>query len=385
MRNIRYLKKPFKTVANRRKDERRLSLIFIVLILLFSSILFFFVPKALPTKSLIHHEGQLALKNVGRKMLIKKSLTEITINSDDKSQISIAFEFPKKENDKTLKKFVKSQLTHSGLSISKISNLTMNKGFIVYVDYYSEPVGFIAFIKGKAFTDLQLIRGDLKYKPKLVVIIDDFGYSNNDVIKGFLRLNVNITLSVIPGHEYSRWTASEGKKNNKEIIIHMPMEPEDQNYAVGEEQYLLKHTLRSYEVEQRINSAYMELPEAIGMNNHMGSLATSDEDLMKMVAKSLQKKGLYFIDSLTSPRSIAYEVAREVGIPTAVRTVFLDNKREKSEIQAQFKKAIEVAKRSGKAIAIGHVNLQTLETFKEMIEQGFFSEVSFSFASEVVS
>ncbi|MCK4297799.1 MAG: divergent polysaccharide deacetylase family protein, partial [Candidatus Marinimicrobia bacterium] len=117
----------------------------------------------------------------------------------------------------------------------------------------------------------------------------------------------------------------------------------------------------------------------------MGSLATSDEDLMKIVAKSLQKKGLYFIDSLTSPRSIAYEVAREVGIPTAVRTVFLDNKREKSEIQAQFKKAIEVAKRSGRAIAIGHVNLQTLETFKEMIEQGFFSEVSFSFASEVVS
>jgi len=163
------------------------------------------------------------------------------------------------------------------------------------------------------------------------------------------------------------------------------MEPEDQNYAVSEEQYLLKHTLRRHEVEQRINEAYKELPEAIGMNNLMGSLATSDEDLMKIVAKSLQKKGLYFIDSLTSPRSIAYEVAREVGIPTAVRTVFLDNKREKSEIQAQFKKAIEVAKRSGKAIAIGHVNLQTLETFKEMIEQGFFSEVSFSFASEVVS
>jgi len=325
------------------------------------------------------------LSNEVKRALIKKGLTEIAIKSDDKSQISVAFEVPEKWKDKILKEFVKSTLARTGLSISKISNFSMNRGFIVYVNYYNEPVGSISFIRGKGFTDLRLIHGDIKYKPKLIVIIDDFGYSNNDVIKGFLKLNANVTISVIPGHRYSRWTASEAKKNGKEVMIHMPMEPEDENYAVGEEQYLLKHNLRNYEVEQRINSAYMELPEAVGMNNHMGSLATSDKELMEIVTKSLKKKGLYFIDSLTSPKSIAYEVAREAGIPTAVRTVFLDNKREKTEIRRQFEKAIEVAKRSGNAIAIGHVYPQTLETFKEMIKQGFFSEVSFSFASEVVS
>ncbi|HCL00559.1 MAG TPA: hypothetical protein DHW42_10710, partial [Candidatus Marinimicrobia bacterium] len=217
------------------------------------------------------------------------------------------------------------------------------------------------------------------------IIIDDFGYSNNAVIKEFIQFEAKLTMSVIPGHQYSRWTSSQGKQNGKEIIVHMPMQPERSEYSTGEDQYLIRQTMRSLEIEQRISAALMELPEAVGMSNHMGSLATTDADVMGVVISSLKKKGLYFIDSLTSPRSVAYEVAKEQGAPAGIRSVFLDNNRDKSEIQAQFKKAIAIARRRGTAIAIGHVHLETLQVLRQLIEAGQFDGITLCFASEIVS
>jgi len=121
------------------------------------------------------------------------------------------------------------------------------------------------------------------------------------------------------------------------------------------------------------------------MNNHMGSLATTDADVMGVVISSLKKKGLYFIDSLTSPRSVAYEIAKVQGIPADIRSVFLDNNRDKNEIQAQFKKAIAIARRRGSAIAIGHVHLETLQVLRQLIEAGQFEGITLCFASEIVS
>lgn len=100
---------------------------------------------------------------------------------------------------------------------------------------------------------------------------------------------------------------------------------------------------------------------------------------------SLRNRGLYFIDSLTSPRSIAFEVARENGVAAAVRTVFLDNNRDKSEIQAQFEKVIRIAEKHRKAVAVGHVYPQTLEVLQYLLESGKLSGVELTFASQIVT
>ena len=115
----------------------------------------------------------------------------------------------------------------------------------------------------------------------------------------------------------------------------------------------------------------------------MGSLFTSDPELMQIVINSLKRKGLYFIDSMTSAESVAYEVAIRNQIPTALRTVFLDNVRDKGEIQAQFERAIEIASRGGRAVAIGHICSETLSALTEILESGLLNEVELTFASEV--
>jgi polysaccharide deacetylase 2 family uncharacterized protein YibQ len=380
---IRYLKKPVRVSANRRKDERRLLWLFVIIILLLGLLLAYFIPRVVPTAHHIYNEGVNKFSKHFKNVLLEKGFQEIETDFESPDQVVLVFKFPDARDDEIVKKAVASQLRRQGLSIDKVVNLT-GGGFLYYVSYFSQPIGSVSFVKGESINEVERILLKIEEKPRLAIIIDDFGYSNNEVAMGFLQLNVKITVSIIPGHNYSRWTSSIAKKNGKEVIVHMPMEPEDRNSAGGEEEYMLSNSLSSIEIEQRILAAFTEIPEAVGMSNHMGSLATSDKELMNKVMRSLRKKGVYFVDSLTSPRSVAYEVAKKSGIPTAVRSVFLDNDREKSEIQKQFEKAIEIAKKKGEAIAIGHTNPKTLEVLRDLIEQNRFSEVSLSFASEVI-
>lgn len=383
MKIIRYLKKPIRVSANRRRDEKRLLWLFVIVILLLAFLLIYFIPRVVPTAHRIYNEGVNKFSKHFKNILLEKGFQEIEADFESPDQVVLIFKFPDARDDEIVKRAVESQLRRQGLSIDKVVNLTSG-GFIYYVSYFHQPIGSVSFVKGKSINEIERILLKIQEKPKLAIIIDDFGYSNGEVAMSFLQLDVKITVSVIPGHNYSRWISSMAKKNGKEVIVHMPMEPEGRNYTKGEEKYMLSRSLSSTEIEQRILAAFGEIPEAVGMNNHMGSLATSDRELMNKVMRSLREKGVYFVDSLTSPRSVAYEVAKESGIPTAVRSVFLDNDREKSEIQKQFERAIEIAKKKGKAIAIGHVNPKTLEALSDLIEQDRFSDVSLSFASEVV-
>jgi len=385
MKSIRYLKKPNKVIANRRKDEKRLMLAFIGVIGLLAAILIYFYPKATPSRTSIHIEGRTLLNNTIRNAIAASGFSEIQIESDNSNGLFLAFSIPADKSTSDAIETIKPIIRQRGCAIRNINRFSQNRGFLAIVDYYNQSIGTLAFLKGESSNDYLILKGQLHRKPKLAVIIDDFGYSNNDVIKQFIYLNSKLTLSVIPGHRFSRWVASEGKKNQKEIIIHMPMEPERHEYKSGEDQFMIRQSMRGVEVEQRIFEAVRDIPEAVGMNNHMGSLATADKDVMEMVINSLKKKGLYFVDSFTSPLSVAYEVAKVKGLPTACRSVFLDNNRDKSEIEAQFDKAIEVAKRRGFAIAIGHVYPETLNVLKELINTGKFAGISLCFASEIVS
>lgn len=385
MKINRYLKKPDRVVANRRKDEKRLTAVFIGILGLLTLILLYFYPRSAPSRSIIHLEGRTILNNRIKAELAAQGFSEIQIESDESSSLILAFKIPGDMTVDAAVKMIGPLVQRDGCSVRHINRFANGRGFIAMVDYYNQSLGAITFLSDVQPRDYYILKGELRQKPKLAIIIDDFGYSNNDVIRGFIRLNEKLTFSVIPGHPYSRWTAAEGSKHNKEILIHMPMEPERTEYKTGEDQYMIRLAMRRLEVEERIAAALMELPEAVGMNNHMGSLATADNELMNTVMKSLREKGLFFVDSFTSPRSVAYEAARSQGLPAACRSVFLDNQRDKSAIQAQLEKAIEVAKRRGSAIAIGHVYPETLEVLEELIETGKFAGITLCFASEIVS
>ncbi len=221
---------------------------------------------------------------------------------------------------------------------------------------------------------------------RIGIIIDDFGYIRNRLTASFMDLEEKITFAILPGHRFSQILADEADQSGHEVIIHMPMEPEDYN-GRDEEEYILLYGMDEAEAVARIRKAFQSLPQAVGMNNHEGSLATLDTVLLAAMARELNDREKYFIDSYTTPETRALEIMKKAGVPSLGRHVFLDNVDEPDYIREQLALLAAKAESNGAAIGIGHVgssHLNTLDVLVEeiprLIDRGF----EFVFVSELV-
>ena len=120
------------------------------------------------------------------------------------------------------------------------------------------------------------------------------------------------------------------------------------------------------ELQETLSESLDSIPHVQGVNNHMGSVLTADQTAMSSIMEVVQQRGLYFIDSLTNPLSVAESEALQAGIPTDRRDVFLDNDRSLDGLFQQFQRAMDIAERKGSAILIGHPYPETLD-FLEVV------------------
>ena len=216
----------------------------------------------------------------------------------------------------------------------------------------------------------------------IVLVIDDFGYRNDNISDGFLNLSIPITCAIIPGHTASKKFAEKAVSYGKEVIIHMPMESE--NYSPGEDEYKLLTSMTSELLENKLIQAFESLPEAIGMNNHQGSKATSDSKTMTVLASVLKDRGKYFIDSRTSSLTIGEKTMMSFGVPTARRNIFLDNNNDLDRIEEQMNKLANSAKKNGVAVGLGHARKNTLSVIEKVVPDLLDKGFVFQFASQVV-
>ena len=214
------------------------------------------------------------------------------------------------------------------------------------------------------------------------LIIDDFGYRNDEISNGFLLLDAKLTCAIIPGHAHSRSFGRKAVENGHEVIVHMPMENLGKNK--GEKEFVLKTGMDPDSVTFRVNKAFDEIPEAIGLNNHQGSKATSDSLLMNHLGSVLRKRNKFFIDSRTTSETVAEKTISSLNVSTTRRDIFLDNELDSAKITKQFMSLVNIAERDGSAIGIGHIKVETLDVLREQIplikEQGF----KFEFVSKML-
>lgn len=217
---------------------------------------------------------------------------------------------------------------------------------------------------------------------RIVIIIDDFGYRNDNISDGFLELEEDITFAIIPGQKYSSSFARKAEEHGFEVIIHMPME--SRVSELREEPFNIRDEMTGTEIEAQLEKAFNEIPQAVGMNNHQGSLLTEDQRAMAVVASYLKDNGKYFIDSRTTSGSIAEEQMKTFGVPVAVRRIFLDNDMDPDLISKQLDKLAYWADRAGRAIGIGHAKRSTLDVIIREIPRLKAEGYVFSFASTAV-
>lgn len=191
---------------------------------------------------------------------------------------------------------------------------------------------------------------------KLAIVIDDVGYHLKEDAAIF-AMPREISVAIIPAAPYARARNQEAKSQGRDILIHMPMQPVS---AVKIEDGGLHLGMSVAQVNDRVNTAKNIVRDAIGMNNHMGSAATADPQLMTYLMTALQEKHLFFLDSRTIGKSVAGKIAKEQGVRSLDRHIFLDDSNEFADVQRQFKAAIHYARKHGTAIAIGHPRPNTI-------------------------
>jgi polysaccharide deacetylase 2 family uncharacterized protein YibQ len=155
----------------------------------------------------------------------------------------------------------------------------------------------------------------------------------------------------------------------------------------SEEINLEKNTILVSMDEQEIRNILSEdlaaIPYAKGVSNHMGSRVTQDPRTIGLIFSELKKRGLFFLDSLTSPNSVCSKAAGESKIPFARRDIFIDNEIERSYIRRQLYKLAARAKLKNAAIGIGHDRRLTLEVLKEVMPNLEKEGYKFVFLSEL--
>ncbi len=193
----------------------------------------------------------------------------------------------------------------------------------------------------------------------VAIIIDDMGNSVREVDQ-LTAIGVPLTFSVIPGLGKSTEVAEFAHDHSYQVMIHMPMEPRDYPKRRLEKNGLLVSESDG-EIEKQVEDYMREVPYAVGANNHMGSRFTEDQQKMQDVLQILKQKNMFFIDSMTTPKSVGARVAREMGVKTACRNVFLDNVQDVEAIRKQLREVTRVAAKRGSAIAICHPHKATIE------------------------
>jgi len=193
---------------------------------------------------------------------------------------------------------------------------------------------------------------------ELAIILDDAGYSLPAAAE-LAALPRAVAVAVLPNAPWAREVSRELHQQGREVLLHMPMEPLPGSEP-GPGDGAITVGLAPREVADRLGRALEVVAGASGVNNHMGSRATADLPTMQAVMAGLRGRALYFVDSRTSPDSVAEAAARAAGIPTVRREVFLDIVDEPDAVRHALRSAVSRAAADGRALAIGHVHPVTI-------------------------
>ena len=208
--------------------------------------------------------------------------------------------------------------------------------------------------------------------PTLIIVIDDVGYNVGE-LEPFLALPFPLTVAILPGVDHTEESARLAAAAGKEIILHQPME------ALGGQKTgpgAIMLGMDSDAAGATLAANLASLPQAVGVNNHMGSAVTRDARLMRAMLELVKARGIYYLDSLTAPGTATAGLSAELYIPLWERDVFLDNSGDRQSILRALDDGKKLASNRGASVLIGHVwsaeLAQTLmDVYPRLVEEGY--------------
>ena len=198
-------------------------------------------------------------------------------------------------------------------------------------------------------------------RPRIAVVIDDLGVDIARTRRA-MEMSGPLTLSFLAYANNLGPQTEVGRKNGHEIWLHVPMEPGSLDVDPGPN--VLLTGLPPKKLLSILRWNLDQLKNYVGINNHMGSRFTAEANSMRIIMGELKRRGLAFLDSITTPKSFGTKIAREIGVPVTQRNIFLDHNNDFSAVNRQLSLVEMLAKRQGRAIAIGHPRETSLKALK---------------------
>ncbi|WP_119823918.1 divergent polysaccharide deacetylase family protein [Rahnella sp. BIGb0236] len=198
---------------------------------------------------------------------------------------------------------------------------------------------------------------------KLSILIDDFGYRQHEENQ-VLQMPKAVSVAIFPNAPDSQMMMNKAHQQGREILIHLPMAPLSKQPL---EKDTLTPSMSAEQVKHIVDQAISNIPYAIGINNHMGSAMTSSLTGMENVMQAMNAHNLFFLDSMTIGNTQSVKAAQGTRVKVIKRNVFLDDVQNEAEIRHQFERAIQLARRNGYAIAIGHPHPTTVKVLQQML------------------
>lgn len=200
---------------------------------------------------------------------------------------------------------------------------------------------------------------------RLAIVVFDSGYDPTRDAE-WLKFPEKITIAVIPFGPSSRRLAKSAHERGFGLLIHAPMEPEG-SASDRTDAFRFRRGMSAGEMEALLDRMIKENPWATGVSNHMGSAFTADPGSMAAFAAVLKSRGLYFLDSMTTPRSVAVATGRKAGIPVAKRDVLFDGGMKPDELRLQWKRTLSIARERGTAILVCHGRKESLRAILDLL------------------
>jgi hypothetical protein len=258
----------------------------------------------------------------------------------------------------------KNQIRFSLPALSLQSRLLENGKYQLTIQQDEFTLAELTFVPASASKPPQI-----ETKPaitgRIAIVIDDLG-PNLKIARELLALNYPLTFSILPFYTHSKEIAAEAHSQGREVMVHLPLEPRDNQNLKPE-----KGTLYTWMDDDKILAQLREdlsaIPYVSGVNGHMGSRFTEDKRSMGVLFRELKILDLYFLDSLTTNKSAGSTVAQNVGIRYGKRGVFIDRDLEDNTVEERLLQLGELSKKRGYAIGIAHPSHDTINTLKKML------------------
>jgi hypothetical protein len=201
------------------------------------------------------------------------------------------------------------------------------------------------------------------FRGQVALIMDDMGNSL-ETLDELIALGRPVTVSVLPYSTHATDTARIAHENGLEVLLHLPLESINNYEAMANTEGMIRADMAEPEIVRSFEASYARVPFTAGSNNHMGSRFTAERDLMRAILRPLKMKGLFFVDSRTTSKTVALDEARKMGIPSTERDVFLDADADRGRIRGRLIELFQKARKKGHAVGICHPFPETLAVLK---------------------